>query len=117
MAFLIRSHEIHVITNMIKLMSSLLIIRCHITMNNVQKAKNLWMIGTILVILFVSLYSTINYSILHISKALAATGVENNENEETAYIKFAAQTIKESNNTSSTLQIPEAAKGPPIPAA
>ena len=28
-----------------------------------------------------------------------------------------AQTIKESNNTSSTIQIPEAAKGPPIPAA
>jgi hypothetical protein len=27
------------------------------------------------------------------------------------------KTIKESNNTSSTLQIPEAAKGPPIPAA
>jgi alkyl sulfatase BDS1-like metallo-beta-lactamase superfamily hydrolase len=42
------------------------------------------------------------------------------QDEETAYLKFAAQTIKESNNgknvTTSTTQIPEAAKGPPIPA-
>ena len=52
------------------------------------------MIGTILVILFISLYSTINYSILPISKALAATGVENNENEETVYVKFACPNNK-----------------------
>ena len=42
------------------------------------------------------------------------------QDEETAYLKFAAQTIKQSssvnNATTSTTQIPEAAKGPPIPA-
>jgi glyoxylase-like metal-dependent hydrolase (beta-lactamase superfamily II) len=42
------------------------------------------------------------------------------QDEETAYLKFAAQTIKQSNSvnnaTTSTTQIPEAAKGPPIPA-
>jgi glyoxylase-like metal-dependent hydrolase (beta-lactamase superfamily II) len=85
-------------------------------MNSIRKTKKLWMIGTTLVILFVSSFSTINNSILPISKALAAAEVENNENEETAYLKFASQTIKES-NTSSTVQIPEAAKGPTIPPA
>ena len=42
------------------------------------------------------------------------------QDEETAYLKFAAQTIKQSNSvnnaTTSTTQVPEAAKGPPIPA-
>src|SRR5689334_8952753 len=42
------------------------------------------------------------------------------QDEETAYLKFAAQTIKQSNSvnnaTPNTTQIPEAAKGPPIPA-
>jgi glyoxylase-like metal-dependent hydrolase (beta-lactamase superfamily II) len=87
-------------------------------MNSIQK-KKLSMVGTIFVILFVSSFSTItNDSTLPISKALAAAEVEdnNNEDEETAYLKFASQTIKESNNNSSTVQIPEAAKGPPIPA-
>jgi glyoxylase-like metal-dependent hydrolase (beta-lactamase superfamily II) len=48
---------------------------------------------------------------------------ENEENEETAYLKFVSQTLKESNNsnsnknsTTSTIQIPDAAKGPVIPA-
>jgi hypothetical protein len=45
------------------------------------------------------------------------------ENEETAYLKFVSQAVKESdgsssskNSTASAIQIPEAAKGPPIPA-
>ena len=45
--------------------------------------------------------------------------MENNENEETAYLKFASQAVKQSNNSSTlnaTIQLPEAAKGPPIPA-
>jgi glyoxylase-like metal-dependent hydrolase (beta-lactamase superfamily II) len=74
------------------------------------------MIGTVLVILFVSSFSTINNSILSIG-AVAAE-VENNENEETAYIKFTSQTVKQSDNStvSATIQLPEATKGPPIPA-
>ena len=75
------------------------------------------MIGTVLVILFVSSFSTINDSILPIG-AVAAEA-ENNENEETAYIKFASQAVKQSDNSSTvsaTIQLPEAAKGPPIPA-
>jgi glyoxylase-like metal-dependent hydrolase (beta-lactamase superfamily II) len=85
-------------------------------MKTIQKTKKLWMIGTIVVILFVSSSSTIiNNSMLPVSKALAAFEVHDNENEESAYIKFAAQTIKESNSNSSTVQLPEAAKGPPIP--
>ena len=43
------------------------------------------MIGTVLVILFVSSFSTINNSIPPI-RAIAAE-VENNEDEETAYLK------------------------------
>ena len=55
-----------------------------------------------------------------VTKALAAE--ENKENEETAYLKFVSQAVKESNSsnnknsTTNTVQIPEAAKGPPIPA-
>jgi glyoxylase-like metal-dependent hydrolase (beta-lactamase superfamily II) len=112
------THATHLITNMIKLISSLLIIRCcHITMKSIQKTKKHWMIGTIIVILFVSSFSTINNSILPISKALAAE-VEDNQNEETAYLKFASQAVKQSDNSSTagaTIQLPEAAKGPPIP--
>jgi glyoxylase-like metal-dependent hydrolase (beta-lactamase superfamily II) len=75
------------------------------------------MIGTVLVILFVSSFSTINNSILPI-RAVAAE-VENNEDEKTAYLKFASQAVKQSDNSSTvsaTIQLPEAAKGPPIPA-
>ena len=85
-------------------------------MKSIQKTKKLWAIGTIVVILFVSSFSTIiNNSMLPISKALAAFGVEDNQNEESAYLKFAAQTIKASNSNSTTVQLPEAAKGPTIP--
>jgi glyoxylase-like metal-dependent hydrolase (beta-lactamase superfamily II) len=87
-------------------------------MINIQKIKNLCMIGTILVILFVSSFSTINNSILSI-RAVAAE-VENNEDEKTAYLKFASQAVKQQSDNSSTvnatIQLPEAAKGPPIPA-
>jgi glyoxylase-like metal-dependent hydrolase (beta-lactamase superfamily II) len=76
------------------------------------------MIGTVLVILFVSSFSTINKSILPI-RAVAAE-VENNEDEDPAYVKFVSQAVKQSDNSSSTvsatIQLPEAAKGPPIPA-
>jgi glyoxylase-like metal-dependent hydrolase (beta-lactamase superfamily II) len=84
----------------------------------IHKTKKLLMVsGTILVILFIS--STINNSILPMSiqtpKALAA---EYKEHEETAYLKFVSQTINKSNNSknSTTVQIPDAAKGPAIPA-
>src|SRR4029450_7856520 len=89
----------------------------NIYMISIQKTKKLWMIGTALVILFVSSFSTINNSILPI-KAVTAEG-ENNEDEETAYLKFASQAVKQSDNSSAvndTIQLPEAAKGPPIPA-
>jgi glyoxylase-like metal-dependent hydrolase (beta-lactamase superfamily II) len=79
--------------------------------------KKLWTIGTVLVILFVSSFSTINNSILPV-RAVAAE-VENYEDEETAYIKFASQAVKQSDNSSTvnaTTQLPEAAQGPPIPA-
>jgi glyoxylase-like metal-dependent hydrolase (beta-lactamase superfamily II) len=79
--------------------------------------KKLWTIGTLLVILFVSSFSTINNSILPV-RAVAAE-VENYEDEETAYIKFASQAVKQFDNSSTvnaTIQLPEAAKGPPIPA-
>ena len=86
-------------------------------MKSIQKTKKLWMIGAIVGILFVSSFSTIiNNSMLPVSKALAAIEVEDNQNEESAYLKFAAQTIKGSNSNSSTVQLPEAAKGPTIPA-
>jgi glyoxylase-like metal-dependent hydrolase (beta-lactamase superfamily II) len=84
----------------------------------IHKTKKLLMIsGTILVILFIS--STINNSILPMSiqtpKALAA---EDKEDEETAYLKFVSQTVNKSNNSknSAIVQIPDAAKGPAIPA-
>jgi glyoxylase-like metal-dependent hydrolase (beta-lactamase superfamily II) len=84
----------------------------------IHKTKKLLMVsGTILVILFIS--STINSSILPMSiqtpKALAA---EDKEDEETAYLKFVSQTVNKSNNSknSTTVQIPDAAKGPAIPA-
>jgi glyoxylase-like metal-dependent hydrolase (beta-lactamase superfamily II) len=74
--------------------------------------------GIILVILFIS--STINNSILPMSiqtpKALAA---EDKEDEEIAYLKFVSQTVNKSNNSknsTTTVQIPDAAKGPAIPA-
>jgi len=41
------------------------------------------------------------------------------EDEETAYLKFASQAVKQSSNssaTAATMQLPEATKGPPIPA-
>src|SRR5215217_2041347 len=42
------------------------------------------------------------------------------EDEEAAYLKFASQAVKQSSNSSATaganIQLPEAAKGPPIPA-
>jgi hypothetical protein len=65
-------------------------------MISIQKTKKLWMIGTVLVILFVSSFITINNSILPI-RAVAAE-VENNEDEETAYLKFASQAVKQSDN-------------------
>jgi glyoxylase-like metal-dependent hydrolase (beta-lactamase superfamily II) len=75
--------------------------------------------GTILLILFIA--STINSSILPMliqtPKVLAAA--EDKEDEETAYLKFVSQTVKEANNSKSsttTVQIPDAAKGPAIPA-
>ena len=85
----------------------------------IHGTKKLLMIsGTILLILFVS--STINSSILPMQiqtpKSLAA---EDKEDEETAYLKFVSQTVKESNKSSknpTTVQIPDAAKGPAIPA-
>ena len=84
----------------------------------IHGTKKLLMIsGTILLILFIS--STINSSILPMSiqtpKALAA---EDKEDEETAYLKFVSQTVNKSNNSknSTTVQIPDAAKGPAIPA-
>ena len=63
-----------------------------IQMNSIDRRKRLWIISeTILVTLFVS--STINNSILQMpiqtSKALAAE-----EDQETAYLRFVAQTVK-----------------------
>jgi glyoxylase-like metal-dependent hydrolase (beta-lactamase superfamily II) len=86
----------------------------------IHGTKKLLMIsGTILVILFVS-STIINSSILPMSiqtpKALAAG---DKEDEETAYLKFVSQKVKESDNSSknsTTVQIPDAAKGPAIPA-
>jgi hypothetical protein len=66
------------------------------------------MIGTVLVILFVSSFSTINNSIPPI-RAIAAE-VENNEDEETAYLKYVSQAAKQSDNNSTvstTIQLPE----------
>jgi glyoxylase-like metal-dependent hydrolase (beta-lactamase superfamily II) len=82
-----------------------------------QTSSHHVMIGTVLVILFLSSFSTINNSILPL-RAIAAE-VENNEDEETAYLKFVSQEVKQSDNSSNvsaTIQLPEATKGPPIPA-
>lgn len=76
------------------------------------------MIAMISVILFVSLFSTINNSILPISNSPVAAEMENNEDEEIPYFKFASQIVRQSDNSSTvntTTQLPEAAKGPPIP--
>ncbi len=85
-------------------------------MDSIQRTK-FWMVGTILLILCLLSFSTItNNSILPLSKALSSAQVDNNnENEETAYVKFVTQTTKESSINSSTVQIPDAAKGPSIP--
>jgi glyoxylase-like metal-dependent hydrolase (beta-lactamase superfamily II) len=57
---------------------------------------------------------------LGLNRNQTAIAQQQQQDEETAYLKFAAQTIKQSNSgknaTTSTTQIPEAAKGPPIPA-
>src|SRR5262245_8451208 len=85
-------------------------------MISIQKTRKLWIIGTVLVILFVSSFSTINNSILPIRAVAAEVG--NDEDEETAYLKFVSQVVEKSDNSSTvnaTIQIPEAAKGPPIP--
>ena len=88
--------------------------------------------GAFLIILLVSACNAaINGSILQVqtSKALAVVP-DNNDNVETVYLKFVSQALKESNaNTSSAsgtsnnrssvisaTQVPEAAKGPTIPA-
>jgi len=81
-----------------------------------QKTKKQWIIGTVLVILFLSSFSTINNSIQP-NKALAAES--ENIDEEMAYLKYASQAAKQSDNSSTinaTIQLPEGAKGPPIPA-
>ena len=85
-------------------------------MDSIQRTK-FWMVGTILLILCLLSFSTItNNSILPLSKALSSAQVDNNnENEETAYVKFVTQTTKESSINSSAVQIPDAAKGPSIP--
>jgi glyoxylase-like metal-dependent hydrolase (beta-lactamase superfamily II) len=84
-------------------------------MDSIQRTK-FWMVGTILLILCLLSFSTITNSILPLSKALSSAQVDNNdENEETAYVKFVTQTTKESSINSSTVQIPDAAKGPSIP--
>ena len=64
-----------------------------------------------LVVLVTSLIST---SYIQNSKGLVQ------ENEESAYLKFVTQTVNDStnsskNSSSATVQIPEGAKGPPIP--
>jgi glyoxylase-like metal-dependent hydrolase (beta-lactamase superfamily II) len=104
-------------------------------MNNIhytQKIMRRITSGAFLIILLVSACNAaINGSILPIqtSKALAAVP-DNNDNVETVYLKFVSQALKESNaNTSSAsgtsnnrssvisaTQVPEAAKGPTIPA-
>ena len=92
-------------------------------MNNIHDIKNLWKISeTILVILFISssiISSSILPMLIQTPKAFAAK--EDRANEETAYLKFVSQALNESNtssknSTTNTIQIPEAAKGPQIPA-
>jgi len=65
----------------------------------------------LVILLVTSLLST---SYILNSKALTQ------EDEESAYLKFASQVVKDSNNSTSknatTIPLPQAAKGPPIPA-
>ena len=65
-----------------------------------------------LLVLLATSFTSISY--IKNSKALVQ------EDEETAYLKFASQAVKQSGNSSvttdATTQLPEAAKGPPIPA-
>jgi hypothetical protein len=52
-------------------------------------------------------------------KASATVDVPQSENEETSYLEFASQALKQSDNSSNvnaTTQLPEAAKGPAITA-
>jgi glyoxylase-like metal-dependent hydrolase (beta-lactamase superfamily II) len=104
-------------------------------MNNIhytQKIMRRITSGAFLIILLVSACNAaINGSILPVqtSKALAAVQ-DNNDNVETVYLKFVSQALKESNanttsnsgtsnnrsSVSSATQVPEAAKGPTIPA-
>jgi glyoxylase-like metal-dependent hydrolase (beta-lactamase superfamily II) len=86
-------------------------------MTGKQKTKRTCMIAMISVILFVSSFSGINNSILPIRTVAAE--MENNGDEEIPYFKFASQIVRQSDNSSTvntTSQLPEAAKGPPIPA-
>jgi glyoxylase-like metal-dependent hydrolase (beta-lactamase superfamily II) len=66
------------------------------------------------IFLVVVLATSIMSAYIQSSKALGQ------EDEETAYLKFASQAVKQSGNSSAntaaaTTQLPEAAKGPPIP--
>ena len=86
------------------------------TLDMLNKSSKVLQSGSIflVILLATSLLSTYSQN----SKALVQ------ENEETPYLKFVSQTVNESNSssstnknsTASTVQIPEAAKGPTIPA-
>jgi glyoxylase-like metal-dependent hydrolase (beta-lactamase superfamily II) len=86
------------------------------TLEMLNKSSKVLQSGSIflVILLATSLLSTYSQN----SKALVQ------ENEETPYLKFVSQTVKGSNSssstnkntTTSTVQIPEAAKGPTIPA-
>ena len=86
------------------------------TLHMINKSSKVLQSGSIflVILLATSLLSTYSQN----SKALVQ------ENEETAYLKFVSQTVNGSNSssstnknsTTSTVQIPEAAKGPTIPA-
>ena len=86
------------------------------TLDMLNKSSKVLQSGSIflVILLATSLLSTYSQN----SKALVQ------ENEETPYLKFVSQTVNGSssssstnkNSTASTVQLPEAAKGPPIPA-
>ena len=86
------------------------------TLHMINKSSKVLQSGSIFLVILLgtSLLSTYSQN----SKALVQ------ENEETAYLKFVSQTVNGSNSsssinknsTTSTVQIPEAAKGPTIPA-
>ena len=69
---------------------------------------------------FICILYSINSSILPMQiQTLNALAAEDTEDEETAYLKFVSQEVKQPDNSSTvtaTNQLPEAAKGPPIPA-